>query len=310
MARINRLLRILVFVSLVWAGVADAANLVADFNEYPSNERLLTTNYGTGWPAGFGTTAQAKLGEDLADGTTGGTSVVIASDAVGDLVAPVGTGYSLTQPVVTAARSATGTSSSTRRQNRATGGLTGDIWMSWLMAPTADARLGLNLNGSVKGFEGAENVRIIAVGSSFNVYGPGTNAQPGIFTAGDTSLIVGLLQMDATGTDDRMRLWVNPNVGLGEADVLANQVPIHDLILDNTVMGSSLNTVVVVAYSATSSPGYLDALRISNDANGFFNVTGVSVPEPGAMALLAVGSMAVYGYRRRRFRRVEDRTDV
>ena len=92
--------------------------------------------------------------------------------------------------------------------------------------------------------------------------------------------------------------------------MLANQVPIHDLILDNTVMGSSLNTVGVVAYSATSSPGYLDALRISNDANVFFNVTGVSVPEPGAMALLAVGSMAVYGYRRRRFRRVEDRTDV
>lgn len=309
MARIDRLLRTLALVSLVWAGVADAANLVADFNEYPTNERLLTTNYGSGWPAGFETTAQAKWGEELADGTTGGTSVIIASDAVGDLVAPAATGYSLTQPVVTAARSATGTSTATRRQNRATGGLTGDIWMSWLMAPTADARLGLNLNGSVKGFEGSDNVRLIAVGSSFNVYGPGTNAQPGVFTAGETALILGLLQMDATGTDDRMRLWVNPNVGLGEADVLANQVPNHDLILDNAIMGSSLNTVGVVAYSATSSPGYLDALRISNDANGFFNVTGVSVPEPGAMALLAVGSMAVYGYRRRRFCRVEDRSD-
>ena len=309
MARIDRLLLTLALVSLVWAGVADAANLVADFNEYPSNERLLNTNYGTGWPAGFETTAQAKWGENLADGTTGGTSVIIASDAVGDLVAPAATGYSLTQPVVTAARSATGTSTDTRRQNRATGGLTGDIWMSWLMAPTADARLGLNLNGSVKGFGGAENVRVIAVGSSFNVYGPGTNAQTGVFTAGETALILGLLQMDTTGTDDRMRLWVNPNVGLGETDVLANQVPNHDLILDNAIMGSSLNTVGVVAYSATSSPGYLDALRISNDANGFFNVTGVSVPEPGAMALLAVGSMAVYGYRRGRFCRVEDRSD-
>ena len=289
-----------VALTAVSAGPAAAATLVADFNAYPSNERLLTTNYGSGWPPGFGTTAEIKWGEDPTDGTTGGTSAVLTSDAVGDLVAPAGTGYGLTQPVVTAARTATGNSTQSRRQNRSTGGLTGDIWMSWLMAPSADSRLGLNFNGSVKGFGGADNVRVIALGSSFNVYGPGTNSQTGVFTAGDTYLILGLLQMDAAGTDDRLRLWVDPNVGLGEVDLLANQTPLHDLVLDNNIMGTSLDTVGIVAYSATSNPGYLDSLRLSNDSDGFTAVTGVPVPEPSTLALLAAGGLAAIAGRQRR----------
>ena len=67
-----------VALTAVSAGPATAATLVADFNAYPSNERLLNTNYGSGWPPGFGTTAEIKWGEDPTDGTTGGTSVVIA----------------------------------------------------------------------------------------------------------------------------------------------------------------------------------------------------------------------------------------
>lgn len=281
-----------------------AATLVADFNEYPSNERLLNTGYGTGWPDGFVAGTEVKWGEDPADGTTGGTSVVVTSDAVGDLVAPVGTGYALTQPVVTAARTATGNQGTARRQNRATGGLIGDIWMSWLMAPSADGRLGLNLNGSVKGFNGADNVRVIAVGSSFNVYGPGTNSQTGVFTAGDTYLLLGLLQMDSSGTDDRLRLWVDPNVGLGETDVLTNQTPAHDLVLDDAIMGSSLDTVGVVAYAASNNPGYLDSLRISNDVDGFTQVTGVApVPEPTSLMLLAMGGLATWALKRRTYGR-------
>lgn len=277
----------MVAIPLVCAGSATAATLVADFNDYPSEERLLNTNYGTGWPVdGFTSGSQVKWGEDVVDGTVGGTSVIVTT--AGDLVAPASTGYNITQSVVTAARSVTGTSTATRRQNRDTGGMTGDIWMSWLMAPSADGRIGLNLNGSVKGFNGADNVRIIALGSSFNVYGPGTNAQTNVFIADETVLILGLLQMDSSGTDDRLRLWVNPTVSLGETDVLTNQAPLHDLVLDDAIMGSSLDTVGVVAYSATSNPGRLDNLRLSNDTNGFGAVTGI-VPEPGVSGLLLVG---------------------
>lgn len=309
MITIQKTLRGVVLGGLLGVGVANAATMFETFNDFPTNERLLNTSYGTGWPAGFETTAAIKWGENPSDGTTGGTSAVLTTDAVGDLVAPVTTGYALTQPVVTAARSVTGNGTDARRQNRSTGGLTGDIWMSWLVAPSADGRLGLNLNGSVKGFNGQDNVRVIAVGSSFNVYSSGTASQAGVFTAGETALIVGLLQMDATGTDDRMRLWVNPNVGLGEVDLLANQTPIHDLKLDNAIMGSSLNTVGIVAYSATSSPGQLDNLRLSNDANGFFQVTGVSVPEPRVLMVLAVGCLAFAAHGRRSCRRTTSRTD-
>ncbi|MFZ9937911.1 MAG: Ig-like domain-containing protein [Luteolibacter sp.] len=248
-----------------------AAPIVSDFNDFPGNQRLLNSNYGTGWPEGFTAGEQIKWGEDAADGTTDGTSVILTT--TGDLVAPGSTGYNITQTGT--GRSVTGNSSSVRRQNRATGGMTGDIWMSWLMAPSADGRLGLNLNGSVKGFNGQDNVRIIAVGSSFNVYGPGTNAKTGVFTANETVLMLGLLQMDNTGTEDRLRLWVNPDLSLGESDVLENQTPIHDLVLDNAIMGSSLNTIGIIAYSATSNPGTLDSLRLSNGAYGFSDVTGV-----------------------------------
>ena len=283
------------FVSLVWSATANATTIISEFNDYPSDERLLNTNYGTGWPDGFTPGSQTKWGENIADGTTGGTSSIVTT--AGDLVAPAATGYNITQSVVTAARSVTGTATVARRQNRETGGLTGDIWMSWLMAPSSDGRLGLNLNGDVKGFNGADNVRIIALGSSFNVYGPGTNSQTSVFTADETVLVVGLLQMDSSETDDRLRLWINPTVSLGETDVLTNQTPIHDLILDDAIMGSSLDTVGIVAYAASSNPGRLDSLRLSNDLNGFGAVTGI--PEPGAlgMTLLGLAGMAV---RRRR----------
>ena len=298
MVTIHHLLRAVALVSLIGAATANAATIVSNFNDYPSDERLLNTNYGSGWPAGFDTVTEVKWGEDSADGSVGGTSVILTTP--GDLVAPPATGYNLAQPVITAARSVTGNQGTARRQNRETGGLTGDIWMSWLMAPSADGRLGLNLNGSVKGFNGADNVRVIALGSSFNVYGPGTNAATGIFTADETALILGLLQMDTGGgNDDRLRLWVNPNVGLGEADVLTNQPTVHNLILDQAVMGSSLDTVGIVAYAASGNPGRLDSLRISNDPGGFGAVTGV--PEPGSVALFgASGLFAAFPFGRRR----------
>ncbi|MFZ9937910.1 MAG: PEP-CTERM sorting domain-containing protein [Luteolibacter sp.] len=286
------------FVSLLSAGTASAVTLVADFNDFPDNERLLNTNYGTGWPvAGFDSASQVKWGENVADGTAAGTSAILTT--TGDLVAPGFTGYNISQTGT--GRSVTGNSDLTRRQNRATGGMTGDIWMSWLMAPSADGRIGLNLNGSVKGFNGADNVRIIALGSSFNVYGPGTNAQTSVFLADETVLLLGLLQMDATGIDDRLRLWVNPTVSLGETNVLTNQTPIHDLVLDNAIMGSSLDTVGIVAYSASKNPGRIDSLRLSNDPNGFTAVTGVAsvIPEPGTLSLALIG-MAGLAARRRR----------
>ena len=106
--------------------------------------------------------------------------------------------------------------------------------------------------------------------------------------------------MDAACTGDRLRLWVDPNVGLGEVDLLANQTPLHDLVLDNSIMGTSLDTVGIVAYSATSNPGYLDSLRLSNDSDGFTAVTGVPVPEPSTLALLAAGGLAAIAGRQRR----------
>ena len=121
----SQLLKAVALVSLIGAGTANAATIVSNFNDYPTDERLLTTNYGSGWPAGFDTVNQVKWGEDSADGTVGGTSVILTTP--GDLVAPPATGYNLTQPVITAARSVTGNQGTARRQNRETGGLTGDI---------------------------------------------------------------------------------------------------------------------------------------------------------------------------------------
>ena len=36
--------------------------------------------------------------------------------------------------------------------------------------------------------------------------------------------------------------------------------------------------------------GYIDAIRVSNDADGFQQVTGI--PEPGSLSLLSIGGLA------------------
>ncbi|MBX3740751.1 MAG: hypothetical protein KF712_07160 [Akkermansiaceae bacterium] len=119
---------------------------------------------------------------------------------------------------------------------------------------------------------------------SVQVYG-------GTELAGVTTLVVGRLLLGGTGTGDSVDLWVNP-------DLIANP-DISSLSTAYSATGinglASINQVGIVVHRTSSNlaleSAAFDALRMSNNPDGFSEVTGV--PEPSAW-MLAAGMMPLF----------------
>ena len=193
------------------------------------------------------------------------------------------------------------TTSSIAYRTLADGGMTGTIWISALVNQTSDGDLLLWLDKTNATATGADR-EFVSLRSSTGTSG-GTVPEPIMayngtdtssnntdFAAG-THLFMIRIDMNYSGTNDAISFWINPTLtggiaGLGTPIYSANTADAYGTVFDG--IGMSSNGV----------QSTLDAIRISNDANGFdFVTTGIPEPSCAALALFAATGFLV---RRRR----------
>lgn len=264
-----------------------AAIVYSDFND--NNTGALgsfTAGAGQGGGSGFLT------GDVWAN--TGVISVI-----AGDLTAPSGTNYAITQGSAVGAHSVQNQTSFTRQNTRATAttmGTSSDIWFSFLLnQPTTNSRGGItfNQNASAPG-----NPRVVATGTEVRLGLGGTlNATGVTISLNTTALIVGQLIIDPAG-NETFNVWADPDVsggiaGLGAADTT--------LSADAASLDGGVTRVGVQSYASDSQGGIVDAFIVSDDSNpaqAFADVTGVLVPEPSSVIFTLLSAFALLGRRR------------
>lgn len=265
-----------------------AAVVYADFNDNTLGALgSFSAGAGQGGGSGF-------LGGDVWANT--GTISVIA----GDLSAPAGTNYALTQGGT--AQSTQGTFTGGRQTTRATAttmGTASGVWFSFLLnQPTNNSRGGITFNQNAAA---PANLRIVATGTDLRI-GLGATLQPpgggATLTLATDTLVLGQLLIDAGG-DETLNLWVNPDVsggiaGLGAADA--------SLTEQAAAVDGGINRVGVQSYSSDNQGGIVDALVVSDAADpnqAFADVTGVTViPEPSSALLTLLAALGILKRRR------------
>lgn len=211
----------------------------------------------------------------------------------GDLTAPASTNYAITQTGTP--QSIIGSGSSAREANVALStALTGStIWGSFLV----------NLNGGTVGRGGIQfnapvsatnpnDPRVLALGLDAQARLDGSGGADINFsnalTSNATALILFSIDFDPAG-NDTMNMWVNPDV--------ANLGAPLSFSTADWLGASGITTVSVFSYSSGALP-LVDAFRLSDDADAYFQVTGIPEPSGGALLLLSLAGVAVYRLRR------------
>jgi hypothetical protein len=262
-------------VGMVITGGARGDLVVADFNDLAPGQ-LFGQAGGTGL-----------------SGTWGASTL---PEAVGgDLTAPAATNYAVPQSAGTpqSIRTTANSNSGNGQASRPVAApLSGTVWFSFLLnAPDANSRTGISFNSTGSGAGGA---RMDASGTSFFIsYGLGVT-QPNRFTLGQTALVVGQVVVDENGTNDRLRLWINPDVNTLTEETTTNRV--FDAS-DMNWVNSSITSLALQSYGNNTSGGIVDAVRLSDGPDAFFNVTGV--PEPTGLGLVLLGGVGLVARRRR-----------
>src|SRR5690606_12162770 len=166
--------------------------------------------------------------------------------------------------------------------------MTGTIWVSALAQVTSnsgdvvlwfrDDPHGPNANfialrGSATGIDTAP-AAVLRYGASDNSVSTDT------FALNTTHLLLARSPVDHQDDLDRIEFCVNPDLSGGEAGLGAPLLSDDGAsVFDNGVAGARLSFEI--------AGGVIDAIRISNDADGFTDVT--LVPEPASLGLLVLG---------------------
>jgi hypothetical protein len=115
-----------------------------------------------------------------------------------------------------------------------------------------------------------------------------------------THLLLARVDINYSTTFDRVTFWVDPNLAGGEAGlgqiVGDTNGPLY-VGSGIDVMGNAFDGIGM-SFNNTGT-NTVDAIRISNDATGFTDVT-TGTPEPGSIGLAGVGLGGMLLRRRRR----------
>lgn len=274
-------------IAIIICSASSHAALVSEDFSYADNSALLGQSGGSGsWTGSWG-----------ASTTSGSNTGRIKADADANL-SYSGGGYAISQ---------TGTGRAFSDINAFRGinryidtNLTGTVWFTVLAQNLLSTdRNGIQFNNHADApYTGLDysngNFNVHLSGSSLIVrYGGADSSSLATVALNQTHLLLGRITFQDSGVNDRLEVWANPTdlTNLGSP-----------LFSNNTAdIGADLYLAGVFGFGAASSTnvaqGYLDALRISdgggNANNAFFQVTGVIVPEPGAIALLGLSALSV-----------------
>ncbi|MCC5845668.1 MAG: PEP-CTERM sorting domain-containing protein [Verrucomicrobia bacterium] len=165
--------------------------------------------------------------------------------------------------------------------------LDGTVWVSALAYRTATNQhvlLWLRGDGSTSNFISIRNT-----GAVVRIAGNDTTQSTHPFALDETNLFLARVTLNQDA-GDRIDFWINPDLSGGEAGL-----GIPTVFRDTGTIGNALTGIGV---SFENDNATLDAIRISNDPNGFEMVT--AIPEPGTLALMGIALGSLVLFRRRR----------
>jgi MYXO-CTERM domain-containing protein len=197
------------------------------------------------------------------------------------------TGYSnLDNGVGAAGYGTTGNAGSTARRGLTYPGLNGTVWVSALaqISTGGDALLWFGGSTAPSNFVGLRS------GVAAFKYNGGTQLNGASVTLNTPHLLLAKVQVGGGSAADSIDIWLDPDLSTGEAGLPTASFSGSG----SQIFGSDGSTAldmsgIKVSFNLTGS--YIDAIRISNDADGFTQVT--MVPEPAAMGLLGLFSLGL-----------------
>jgi hypothetical protein len=236
---------------------------------------------------------QSVGGTGLAGSWDGGANVMAIA---GDLVAPASTNFALTQSgTAQSARGDIGSITNSIAGADIATPLTGTVWFSFLVNPVVGARGGLDINSAdnATSSSGAP-MRIIAVENQLRLITSSTNDVAASVTFGQTSLVLGRIDIAAGAAAETLSVWVNPDVeNLDAADFVLNTV--------NFITTDIFRLGVESYRSGGTVGGVVDLITLSDRDSAYEDVTGFAAVIPAPAALPAgLGLLGLISLRRRK----------
>jgi hypothetical protein len=155
--------------------------------------------------------------------------------------------------------------------------MTGEIWFSVLVnVPDGASYAGLTFNSRGDTYDPvATDARILMSPNQFQVGFKGNKPIPGkgTFAAGKTHLLLG--QMKVVSGNDTLSVWVDPDLtGVRSPD----ELPAASFTSTTVDFADSITKLGVAGRSGSNTSNVLiDAIRLSNHATAFSDVTGVRI---------------------------------
>jgi large repetitive protein len=239
--------------SSTWSfNVADGAFVATDINTGGTD-----TGFSGGWYAGsnnaFPTDTNDLTYADYFITQTGTTERVYASDSGGD-----------------------------RQDLRdLSTAMSGDIWFSVLVhVPTGGNFAALSFNHGSPNYDSTKSAaRVWMTASQVQVgfAGAGATAGTGTFAADTTHLILG--QMDVVSGNDTISVWVDPDLTAVSG---AGGLPAANYTSTAVNFAASITSIGAGGNSGSAAEVHVDAIRLSDTASAFYDVTGVAEPDTTA----------------------------